>query len=285
MMKQRSQPKSAEVAVWLAGAMLTFCLVGFIVMVGWLLIRGSLVFWPADIAQFTYYDPDFEESVKVQGILWEQEWQTIDNLDTGVSEPKQIWTVRIANRDVNGSDFASYQVDNIQGDLATPEQLVVVERAEWGIAIGTLTSHTLPELQALHREAAEFVATLETAEGDEIEISSDKWVRAWQPNSMGAGRKLIEWVVNFYNFLSQEPREANTEGGIFPAIIGTVALVFLMTILVAPLGIITAIYLTEYAGQSIIVSLVRISISNLAGVPSVVFGVFRIRLLCLWVRR
>jgi phosphate transport system permease protein len=70
------------------------------------------------------------------------------------------------------------------------------------------------------------------------------------------------------------PREANTEGGIFPAIFGTVMMVFIMSIVVTPFGVLAAIYLREYAKQGPVTRIVRISVNNLAGVPSIVFGVF-----------
>jgi phosphate transport system permease protein len=82
------------------------------------------------------------------------------------------------------------------------------------------------------------------------------------------------YVSMVWNFLSGFPREANTEGGIFPAIFGTVLMVMLMSIVVTPLGVLAAIYLREYARQGPLVRLVRISVNNLAGVPSIVFGVF-----------
>jgi phosphate transport system permease protein len=75
-------------------------------------------------------------------------------------------------------------------------------------------------------------------------------------------------------FLTEEPREANTEGGVLPAIFGTAAMTLLMALVVAPFGIVTALYLREYARQGRLVSIVRISVNNLAGVPSIVYGVF-----------
>ena len=78
-----------------------------------------------------------------------------------------------------------------------------------------------------------------------------------------------------WEFLSSAPKAGMTEGGIFPAIFGTVALVILMTIAVVPLGVAAAIYLQEYARQdSKIVNLVRLALQNLAGVPAIVFGLF-----------
>jgi phosphate transport system permease protein len=77
------------------------------------------------------------------------------------------------------------------------------------------------------------------------------------------------------NFLISSPEAGMTKGGIFPAIFGTFALVILMTILVIPLGVATAVYLNEYSNpDSKIVYLLRIAIQNLAGVPSIVYGLF-----------
>lgn len=75
-------------------------------------------------------------------------------------------------------------------------------------------------------------------------------------------------------FLWEDPREANTEGGVFPAIFGTFFMTLLMSLVVTPFGVIAAIYLREYARQGFLVRSVRIAINNLAGVPSIVFGVF-----------
>ena len=79
---------------------------------------------------------------------------------------------------------------------------------------------------------------------------------------------------NVWVFLSEEPREANTEGGVFPAIFGTFVMTLLMSLAVMPFGVLAALYLREYAKQGLIVRTVRIAVNNLAGVPSIVFGVF-----------
>lgn len=93
---------------------------------------------------------------------------------------------------------------------------------------------------------------------------------------------VILWNIVFngiggltWTFLTSEPTHGMTEGGIFPAIFGTVFLVILMTIAVIPLGVTTAIYLRHYARpDSRISRLVRVAVNNLAGVPSIVFGLF-----------
>jgi phosphate transport system permease protein len=94
------------------------------------------------------------------------------------------------------------------------------------------------------------------------------------PNAMGFFSKCVFYLAHVWEFVSGEPREANTEGGVFPAIFGTILMVILMSIVVTPLGVLAAFYLREYARQGPFVSAVRIAVNNLAGVPSIVFGVF-----------
>ncbi|MBD3246175.1 MAG: phosphate ABC transporter permease PstA [Candidatus Omnitrophica bacterium] len=80
-------------------------------------------------------------------------------------------------------------------------------------------------------------------------------------------------VVN-WEFLTQPPREAMTAGGVAPAILGTFYLTLGAILCALPLGVACAIYLVEYTPKSYVVNLIRMSINNLAGVPSVVFGLF-----------
>jgi len=94
------------------------------------------------------------------------------------------------------------------------------------------------------------------------------------PNAMGFVAKCVFYLAHVWEFITGEPREANTEGGVFPAIFGTILMVILMSIVVTPLGVLAAFYLREYARQGAFVSAVRIAVNNLAGVPSIVFGVF-----------
>ncbi len=114
----------------------------------------------------------------------------------------------------------------------------------------------------------------EIMDGQVIEVSLSKVVRFYFPNAMGVGGKISHYFSKLWEFVSDEPREANTEGGIFPAIFGTVMMVLLMSVLVTPAGVVAAVYLREYAKQGFIVRLIRIAVNNLAGVPSIVYGVF-----------
>ncbi len=115
---------------------------------------------------------------------------------------------------------------------------------------------------------------MRTAEGETKEMPVGAVVRAFQPNEMDTLARLRLYGSRSWEFVSADPRESNTEGGIFPAIFGTVMMVFLMSFAVAPLGVLAALYLREYAKQGLLVRIVRIAVNNLAGVPSIVFGMF-----------
>lgn len=130
------------------------------------------------------------------------------------------------------------------------------------------------ELDALYASTRRDSLTLRMADGNELDISFATIVRVSQPNAMSVFGKLGQYVVRLGEFMTDDPREANTEGGIFPAIFGTVTMVFVMSIIVTPFGIAAAIYLREYAKQGTMTRIIRISVYNLAGVPSIVYGVF-----------
>jgi phosphate transport system permease protein len=99
-------------------------------------------------------------------------------------------------------------------------------------------------------------------------------VRIVRTNDLGPAGKASVYLSRIWEFVSGEPRESNTEGGIFPAIFGTVLMVVMMSLVSVPFGVVAALYLREYAVQGRAVRLVRIAVNNLAGVPSIVFGIF-----------
>lgn len=116
--------------------------------------------------------------------------------------------------------------------------------------------------------------SLVLAEGETIQVPFKSIVRFWQPNDMSGLEKVGFFFDSMGNFLLDDPREANTEGGVFPAIVGTITMVILMAMFVTPMGVIAAVYMSEYAKDGWVLRFVRISINNLAGVPSIVFGIF-----------
>ncbi|ACL73726.1 phosphate ABC transporter, permease protein [Thioalkalivibrio sulfidiphilus HL-EbGr7] len=129
-------------------------------------------------------------------------------------------------------------------------------------------------LDKLIAEAQRDSLVMLVAGGREVTIRMDRIVKAWQPNNMSIPSKVVFYAKTFFDFIFGYPREANTEGGIFPAIFGTVTMVLVMSIIVTPFGVLAAIYLREYAKQGPLLRTIRISVYNLAGVPSIVFGVF-----------
>ncbi len=151
------------------------------------------------------------------------------------------------------------EIENLKAEIATAEFRYNAKTAE---------------LEALRTQFNEPSVIMVDANGQEKQIPVGQIIRALRPNEMGLFHKSWIYLTNMWSVLSSEPREANTEGGIFPAIFGTVMMVIIMSLAVVPFGVLAALYLREYAKQGAMVRLVRIAVNNLAGVPSIVFGVF-----------
>jgi phosphate transport system permease protein len=129
-------------------------------------------------------------------------------------------------------------------------------------------------LKTLREDIARDSLVAEVMDGTLVEVPLAKVADVFQANAMSTSQKIGHYARKFWEFLTDDPREANTEGGIFPAIFGTVMMVLLMSVMVTPLGIMAAIYMREYAKQGPMIRAIRISVNNLAGVPSIVYGVF-----------
>lgn len=132
------------------------------------------------------------------------------------------------------------------------------------------------KLSMLYQEFNKEKLVMTSVDGREKEMPAGTVVNAYRPNAMSWFQKVSLYLGNAWAFVSEDPREANTEGGVFPAIFGTIMMVLLMSIVVLPFGVLAALYLREYAKQGVLVRLVRICVNNLAGVPSIVFGVFAV---------
>ena len=130
------------------------------------------------------------------------------------------------------------------------------------------------ELQTLRQDNNRYQIIVQAAGGREKDMPVAEIVRAFLPNQMRWGDRMLLYLTRLGEFVWEDPRESNTEGGVFPAIFGTVLMVLIMSVVVVPFGVIAALYLREYAKQGPLVRAVRIAINNLAGVPSIVFGVF-----------
>lgn len=115
---------------------------------------------------------------------------------------------------------------------------------------------------------------VEDMTGQRVTIPLRQVLDLWYPNQMNTFEKMVRWAKQAWKFLAQDPRDSNSEGGVFPAMFGTVLLVLIMSVIVMPLGVIAAIYLHEYAKNNAFTRLIRVAVINLAGVPSIVYGVF-----------
>lgn len=147
---------------------------------------------------------------------------------------------------------------------------IEVEKAALNAEYEQLQGELATFYEAMGRDSIE----VQTADGSTLELPLAKIVHMHRPNAMSFPRKVQFYFAKIGEFLTDDPREANTEGGIFPAIFGTVTMVLLMSIMVTPFGVVAAVYLREYASQGVITRTVRIAVNNLAGVPSIVYGVF-----------
>lgn len=136
------------------------------------------------------------------------------------------------------------------------------------------------QVEAMRADAGKYALLMRASDGTEEAVRLVDIIRAYPANRLGLGEKLGIYVARWWEFLTAAPREANVEGGVWPAILGTILLTMFMTLLVVPFGVLGALYLREYAKQGTLVSLVRIAVNNLAGVPSIVFGVFGLGFFC-----
>lgn len=195
-----------------------------------------------------------------QGRLLHAEINEIEKVAMGAVN-KQIETLRLEERKLRLKDsFTAEEATRLQAERAGLEKKFAAYQAETQL------------LYAQKDLLGEVILNL--SNGQQLTVPVEKVVQFWQPNNMSYSEKLGFFFRAIGGFLSDDPREANTEGGIFPAMVGTVVMVLLMTLFVTPMGVIAAVYMREYAKEGPVLRLVRISINNLAGVPSIVFGIF-----------
>ncbi|PNF81215.1 phosphate ABC transporter permease PstA [Stutzerimonas stutzeri] len=203
---------------------------------------------------------------------WDELQRRIDRVDDLHGEIARIEKVDIGriNHGLERLRLKARQLE-LQDKLDAAAQAELdAERAHWDAEYRVLEEKLVALQQAFNRDSI----TVRTADGREQEITLGKVVRAFQPNAMSTPQKLLFYFAKLWEFVSDEPREANTEGGVFPAIFGTVLMTMIMAVIVTPFGVIAAVYLREYAKQGLLTRIIRIAVNNLAGVPSIVYGVF-----------
>jgi phosphate transport system permease protein len=237
--------------VWATAAALAAMLSLVFILLAVVMVNGLGVFWPSTVVEVT-----LANGGKVLG----ERIRSQVNPDTGE------WSTQFktGNRELDPQrqDFRWIKDSDIR-ETATPPELVVLERLEHGNFYGYRKRADGPN-----------ATMFATATGQERSIATADIVHSYNPNAMGLMAKCGHYLVKIGELLWDNPREANTEGGLFPAIFGTVMLIFLMAATCFPLGVLAGIYLGEYAKEGLLVRIVRIAVNNLAGIPSIVYGIF-----------
>ncbi|WP_419832559.1 phosphate ABC transporter permease PstA [Endozoicomonas atrinae] len=353
--------KSGSPWVWLNAGAVAISLVLVIGLLGLIAVRGLGHFWPGQIIVADYQPPGQTIRMVAGEITDSEEVPATRLVSSGleVVDGQELYTrdlLKQGNRDLSGADFV-WIVDEWLSNRQYPEDIMVLERREWGNFYGFLESvkeggatvasgelawavfnerldralviyeaiyqiekHDIgsinasieqlrlaerrlelsgdvdpvrqAEIQAernlLNQEYQQLETQLgdlyrafnrdsfvaRTVDGQALEQPISKVVRAYQPNTMSLTDRIGFYFDKVGEFILDDPREANTEGGVFPAIFGTVMMVILMSIMVTPFGVIAAVYLREYASQGWMTRAIRVAVNNLAGVPSIVYGVF-----------
>ncbi|MGB6138323.1 MAG: phosphate ABC transporter permease PstA [Shewanella sp.] len=184
--------------------------------------------------------------------------------------------------DLQKSDIGAinYQIERLrlkQRGYELDGELTDARKADIKAQIDQLNKDYLvleKDLFALRDKAARDSVVIRDMRGQEVVLKLDSILDVSYVNHMSLLQKVGHWFVGIGRFINDDPREANTEGGVFPAIFGTVFMVMLMAVIVTPFGVVAAIYLHEYAKKGPITKMIRIAVINLAGVPSIVYGVF-----------
>ncbi|MDX2470819.1 MAG: phosphate ABC transporter permease PstA [SAR324 cluster bacterium] len=197
-----------------------------------------------------------EDWEKVKPLLHKLEAETEDINDEVISRANVMESIRL-------------EILKVRYHKENPAQL------ERRLKALTLQFEKLMVLQAKARTALiRHTGTFVDVNGREKEMVLAHIVRSYQPNQLGLFGKLGVYISKMFELFFDEPRESNTEGGLFPAIVGTVMLILTMSIFSFPLGLIAAVYMKEYAKPGILLQAIRVAVSNLAGVPSIVWGIF-----------
>jgi phosphate transport system permease protein len=211
-------------------------------------------------------DPRFQDRLDHLVAEVNQRWQTIKNIekyDIGAINARMS-KLRLQQKAIDQARREGTVVSDAR-QQALNETMRALNRTNEGLRL---------QARELRNKQHDHTLIYRLPSGDERRLPLGQVVSYYYPNTLTFWQRMGLLLHNIRVFLVQEPREANTEGGVFPAIFGTCVMTILMSLAVTPFGVMAAIYLREYAKQGLIVRAVRIAVNNLAGVPSIVFGVF-----------
>jgi phosphate transport system permease protein len=211
-------------------------------------------------------EPEFQDRFETLVHDINARWNTIRGI-----EKYEIGAINARMEKLRLRQRALHQSRNLDADdRQAREQSLQASMAELQASYEALAR----KARDLRQQQEEETLVYRLATGEERRLPLGQIVHYYYPNQLTTWQRFKLFGRNIWAFLSQEPREANTEGGVFPAIFGTCVMTILMSLAVTPFGVVAAIYLREYAKQGVVVRSVRIAVNNLAGVPSIVFGVF-----------
>lgn len=231
-------------------------------------------------------------NIQGEGVIAAHHERFYARLRTLVAEVKHRWRkIRHLERHDIGTisarmDELRLQQRALRRDNAIPAALRARQLAAMQDTLASLQAEyevLAQQTRQLRAQQSKNTLTYRLATGQERQLALGQVVDYVFPNQLNVGQRLAVFMRHIWMFLSQEPREANTEGGVFPALFGTFAMTVIMSVVVMPFGVIAAVYLREYAKQGLMVRAVRIAVNNLAGVPSIVFGVFGLGFFVYWV--
>lgn len=178
------------------------------------------------------------------------------------------------NREINGLRLSIRRAEMDYGADSPQAKAAAARAASETARLNGEFARLAAQVSAIRQKEGAFVVKVEEIGGQTRDFPLANFVRYYRANDLTLAQKAGIYLSRWWEFLSAEPREANTEGGVWPAIFGTFVMTVVMSLIVAPFGVVGALYLREYARQGRIVSLARICVNNLAGVPSIVYGVF-----------
>ena len=307
-----SQGSVGEVWVWMTAACLALMVLLTVGFFSIIVVNGLSALWPKDVARLVTKDGKvwIGEIHRRRGNQPERlqlkvgnrdlygfdfKWFTVDDISS-IDYPDDIYAIerseygnfygQLVKKSHKYAGFFNKQrlqdeVDNLQTELDhlydklgkandLVDQLTGQRRQQYLDKIAGYDQQIANREQQLDQYRLPFVI----ADGREKSLPLATIVRFYRPNDMGFFTKVGHYLSKLAELLTDDPREANTEGGIFPAIFGTVLLVFVMSITSFPFGVLAGIYLGVYAREGWLLRLVRIAVNNLAGIPSIVFGIF-----------
>lgn len=219
------------------------------------------------------------KAVKENGKVVAEGAAAMPELEKRVERARKLFDeiFRAEKQDIGDVNYALEQLRlkerklQLQGKLSdAARQTIEKEREAANAQFAAIQTH----LEKLRAEIGRDSLSAEVMDGKVVDVPLAKVAEVYRANAMSIGDKIGFYFRKLVAFGTEDPREANTEGGIFPAIFGTVMMVILMSIMVMPLGVMAAVYMREYAGHGPLIRIIRIAVNNLAGVPSIVYGVF-----------